>query len=45
MFLAELETKPDVLVVVNVAPPLFTQPALGAIERSKHRLDQRAADA
>jgi ribose transport system substrate-binding protein len=30
MFLAELETKPDVLVVVNVAPPLFTQPALEA---------------
>src|SRR3984885_15436504 len=28
MFLAELETKPEVLVVVNVAPPLFTQPAL-----------------
>jgi ribose transport system substrate-binding protein len=30
MFLAELETKPDVLIVVNVAPPLFTQPALEA---------------
>jgi ribose transport system substrate-binding protein len=33
MFLAELETKPDVLVVVNVAPPLFTQPALDAQAR------------
>src|SRR5580692_1649797 len=33
MFLAELETKPDVLVVVNVAPPLFTQPALEAQAR------------
>ena len=33
MFLAELETKPDVLVVVNVAPPLFTQPALEAQSR------------
>ena len=27
MFLAELETKPDVLIVVKVAPPLFTEPA------------------
>jgi ribose transport system substrate-binding protein len=33
MFLAELETKPDILVVVNVAPPLFTQPALEAQSR------------
>jgi ribose transport system substrate-binding protein len=33
MFLAELETKPDVLVVVNVAPPLFTQPATEALSR------------
>jgi ribose transport system substrate-binding protein len=33
MFLAELETKPDVLIVVNVAPPLFTQPALEAQSR------------
>jgi ribose transport system substrate-binding protein len=33
MFLAELETKPDILVVVNVAPPLFTQPALDAQAR------------
>ncbi len=33
MFLAELETKPDALVVVNVAPPLFTQPALEAQAR------------
>jgi ribose transport system substrate-binding protein len=33
MFLAELETKPDILVVVNVAPPLFTQPALEAQAR------------
>jgi ribose transport system substrate-binding protein len=33
MFLAELETKPDVLIVVNVAPPLFTQPALEALSR------------
>jgi ribose transport system substrate-binding protein len=33
MFLAELETKPDVLVVVNVAPPLFTEPALEAQSR------------
>src|ERR1700747_1468554 len=36
MFLAELETKPDVLVVVNVAPPLFTQPALEAQSRGAH---------
>ena len=28
MFLAEEETHPDAIVVVNVAPPLFTQPAL-----------------
>jgi ABC-type sugar transport system substrate-binding protein len=33
MFLAELETKPDAIVVVNVAPPLFTQPALDAQAR------------
>jgi ribose transport system substrate-binding protein len=33
MFLAELETKPDALVVVNVAPPLFIQPALDAQAR------------
>jgi ribose transport system substrate-binding protein len=33
MFLAELDTKPDVLIVVNVAPPLFTQPALEAQSR------------
>ena len=33
MFQAELETKPDALVVVNVAPPLFTQPALDAQAR------------
>src|SRR3984893_6354157 len=33
MFPPELETKPDVLVVVNVAPPLFTQPALEAQSR------------
>jgi ribose transport system substrate-binding protein len=33
MFLAELETKPDALVVVNVAPPLFIQPALEAQAR------------
>src|SRR6202049_4078982 len=33
MFLAELETKPDILVVVNGAPPLFTQPAPGAQRR------------
>ena len=33
MFLAELEFKPDLLVVVNVAPPLFTQPALEAQAR------------
>ena len=33
MFLAELETQPDALVVVNVAPPLFTQPALDAESR------------
>ena len=33
MFLAELETKPDVLIVVNVAPPLFMQPALEAQSR------------
>jgi ABC-type sugar transport system substrate-binding protein len=33
MFLVELETKPDVLIVVNVAPPLFTQPALEAQSR------------
>jgi ribose transport system substrate-binding protein len=33
MFLAELETKPDAIVVVNVAPPLFTQPALDAEAR------------
>ena len=36
MFLAELETKPDVLIVVNVAPPLFTQPALEAQSRGAH---------
>src|ERR1700723_3007856 len=36
MFLAELETKPDVLIVVNVAPPLFTQPALEAQARGAH---------
>jgi ABC-type sugar transport system substrate-binding protein len=36
MFLAELETKPDALVVVNVAPPLFTQPALDAQSRGAH---------
>lgn len=33
MFLAELDTKPDLLVVVNVAPPLFTQPAMEAQAR------------
>src|ERR1700683_5052079 len=33
MFLAELETQPDAIVVVNVAPPLFTQPALDAQAR------------
>jgi ribose transport system substrate-binding protein len=33
MFLAELETKPDILIVVNVAPPLFTEPALEAQSR------------
>ena len=36
MFQAELETKPDALVVVNVAPPLFTQPALDAQARGAH---------
>src|ERR1700730_9856676 len=36
MFRAELETKPDVLIVVNVAPPLFTQPALEAQSRGAH---------
>jgi ribose transport system substrate-binding protein len=36
MFLAELETKPDFLVVVNVAPPLFTQPAAEAQARGAH---------
>jgi ribose transport system substrate-binding protein len=36
MFLAELETKPDILIVVNVAPPLFTQPALEAQARGAH---------
>ena len=46
MFQAELETKPDAFVVVNVAPPLFTQPALDAQARgAQGRLDQRAADA
>ncbi len=33
MFLAEEETHPDAIVVVNVAPPLFTQPALDAEAR------------
>jgi ribose transport system substrate-binding protein len=36
MFLAELETKPDILIVVNIAPPLFTQPALEAQSRGAH---------
>ena len=36
MFLAELETKPDLMVVVNVAPPLFTEPALEAQSRGTH---------
>jgi len=30
MFLDELNTSPDALIVVNIAPPLFTQPALDA---------------
>jgi ribose transport system substrate-binding protein len=32
LFLSELETSPDALIVVNVAPPLFTKPALQAEE-------------
>jgi ribose transport system substrate-binding protein len=36
MFLAELETNPDILIVVNVAPPLFTQPASEAQSRGAH---------
>jgi ribose transport system substrate-binding protein len=36
MFLAELETNPDILIVVNVAPPLFTEPALEAQSRGAH---------
>ena len=40
MFQAELETKPDAIVVVNVAPPLFTQPALEAqVQRRSRYLD------
>jgi ribose transport system substrate-binding protein len=30
MFLSELDTSPDILIVVNIAPPLFTQPAAEA---------------
>lgn len=33
MFLNELDTGPDALVVVNIAPPLFTQPATDAQSR------------
>jgi ABC-type sugar transport system substrate-binding protein len=45
MFLAELETNPDILIVVNVAPPLFTQPALEAQSRGAHVVDKRSTNA